>query len=246
MGGVSLKFVVQAMRTFHNRLFRVVGFLILVCAFSSFSAVAAPSLDEIIQDSNAALAKVKDISLQLHLTQTDLKSGRTSEVVAFVRSTRTPSIVRMVILQPEALEDQIIVLDEPAKKVRIYSPVTEQILVRDSATVAKEQGVGAEWTALENVMSLPSRSEFEYSYSGRESIDGIAYYVLTLRPKKASDQSFQKVWIDPTTWYPVRLRLYAADGKPWVLIVLSEIRVNSGIKSKELLLFPKGAQVVVQ
>ncbi|MEW6047809.1 MAG: hypothetical protein AB1609_15245 [Bacillota bacterium] len=101
---------------------------------SSASAGSQPAAkaDAVLTQVRQAVEAIRDASARLTTEAVDARGRRTRSVlkVAFLR---TPGLVRLEIVEPSALADQVYVIDFEKEQVQVYLPVTNQILVQPFA-----------------------------------------------------------------------------------------------------------------
>ncbi|HEY8448997.1 MAG TPA: hypothetical protein VIL95_00805, partial [Bacillota bacterium] len=104
--------------------------LAMGAARAAAASSAPPSTAQAVLDRvREAVTAIRDASARLTIESVDERARRTRMVIdaALIRQ---PAVVRLEILEPSALADQVYVIDFQTRKLQVYLPVTHQILVQ--------------------------------------------------------------------------------------------------------------------
>lgn len=245
--------------------------------------------DAVLSQVRQAVQAIRDASVRLTSESVDPRGRRTRTVVkaAFLR---TPGLVRLEIVEPSALADQVYIIDFEKQQVQVYLPVTNQILVQPFAK-ALPSGSDVKSPSPDRLFeALPGASgaarESSVKLVATEKAGGKVFYVLEAPVDRsqlpasagqpgggapggsgaglsapgtgsllqglvqgpavgsAADAAYVRVWIDGSTWFATRVATYSASGKELATLILTDLRVNAGLKPETLRQLPADAEVV--
>lgn len=237
--------------TFRARATKLITFvsaaLFLLMLFAVPAALASVTVDDILANSQSVLDKTKTISITMVMTQVAPDKTET-KMRAAILGDRSQELYRITMLEPAALADQVIVIDAKAKKMRMYMPVSNQIIVRSLDEAAAEGGqMGFDFSRMSQ---LPSQKDYDIKLSGVQKTSTGDVYLLTVTPKKKGSQTAyngtQKVWVRASDWMVSKVELYDDKGQLVATIVLQEIKLNPKVTKAQLTQLPKDAQVIEQ
>ncbi|WP_324716653.1 hypothetical protein U7230_15075 [Carboxydochorda subterranea] len=228
---------------------------------------------QILERSRQAAQSIQDLSARVTTVLVDAK-GRRTRTVSDVYYLRTPGILRLEVVEPSALADQVYILDAEKKQMQVYLPVTNQVVVREfspttMASGANPSGQGAAAPLLESFLgALPQETPKGLKFAGTERSEGTTFYILEAPVDRAalqraanpsgapaagpleglaplsSDVESLKVWVDARTWLPSRVEALNQAGQAVSTITIAQLRVNSGLKIAALRQLPADAEVV--
>ncbi len=231
-------------------------------AAAGTSTPAPPATAQaVLERVEAAARDLRDMSARLTIEATDAR-GRRARSVLMVAFIREPALARLELREPSALGGQVYVLDGAARELRLYLPVTHQIVVQrlDEAPVAPvaperllrdlgdqqgepalrligtEQAEGATLYVLE--APVPSHS----AASGVDvSLPGLP---LPSLGDTLADGGSVRIWVDGRSWVPVRFVVYDPRGGQRASLSLTGVRLDQGLRPEELRCLPEDAEVV--
>ncbi len=234
---------------FRGRIALLLAALLLLVA-SSTVAAAAVGVDEIFANSQAVMDKAKTMSLNMAMTQVAPDKSE-MKIRATILGDRGLGIYRITMLEPAAMADQVIVIDTKAKKMRMYMPVSNQIIVRsldEGGAGAAPGGMGFDFSRLSQ---LPSQKDYDIKLTSVQKTSSGDVYVLSVTAKKKGAQGgistgTQKVWIRSDDWMVSKVELYDDKGQLQGTILLQDLKLNPKLTKTQLTQLPKDAQVVEQ
>ncbi|WP_324668623.1 LolA family protein [Geochorda subterranea] len=231
-------------------------------AAAGTSAGAPPATAQaVLERVEAAARDRRDMSARLTIEAIDAR-GRRARSVLMAAFIREPALARIEIAEPSALRGQTYVLDGAARELRLYLPVTHQIVVQrlDEAPVAPvaperllrdmgdrqgapalrligtEQAEGATLYVLEG--PLPSSS---IASGGDVSLTGLP---LPSLGDTLADGGSVRIWVDGRSWVPVRFVVYDPRGGQRASLSLTAVRLDQGLRPEQLRRLPEDAEVV--
>lgn len=159
--------------------------LAIGAAPAAAASSAQPSTARAVLDRvREAVAAIRDASARLIIESVDERARRTRMVIS-AALIRQPAVVRLEILEPSALADQVYVIDFQTQRLQVYLPVTHQILMQPLERPASADAAAASVPAPallspEQLLDvLPSESsEPAVRLVGTEKAGGKTLYVL--------------------------------------------------------------------
>ncbi|HEY8424655.1 MAG TPA: hypothetical protein VIK73_01405 [Limnochordales bacterium] len=231
-------------------------------AVAGTPAAAPPATAQaVLERMDAAARDLRDMSARLTLEATDAR-GRRARSVLLVAFIREPALARLEIREPSALSGQVYVLDGAAREMRLYLPVTHQIVVQrlDEATPAP--------VAPEHLLKsvVDEQAEPSLRLVGTEQAGGTPLYVLEASIPSLgaapgvdvnlpgmpvpslgdipADGGSVRIWVDGSSWLPIRFVVYDRRGGQRASLSLTEVRINQKLRPEELRRLPEDAEMV--
>lgn len=233
------------------------------------AAQTPTTADAVLQHAAEAARAIRDARARLTVEAIDAQGRRTRSTVlaAFLRR---PALARLEVVEPAALAGQVYVLDGEAGEMRVYLPVTNQIVVQPL-------GAGTSGSSAHDLPLAPERLVETFAgtarppsfrLAGTQQEGGSTLYVLEaplpsppagrepsaaglpgLRQllgsgMEAAQGGSVRVWIDGASWLPTRFVFYDPSGRQRATVVLTDVRVNGGLRADALRHLPDDAEVV--
>ena len=203
-------------------LVRLLGLVLLPAALL---LQAAPELDAVLSNMNAAAAQWKGMRANAVWTKyVSLVDDKSAESGTIVVQRVNPSRIDMLV---EFTEPNHYFLSIKDTKVEIYKPKIATIEVydlsksRDKLRQALLLGFGASGKFL--------RDNYNVSVTGEEAAAGVESVRLELRPKTDEQaRSFEKIemWIAKKTWQPVKQKVYETSPGDYRIYSYSAVESN--------------------
>ena len=136
-----------------------------------------PSATEILRRLQEAVGALRDAQARVETEMLEANGRRVRSVVE-ARVLRQPALVRLQVVEPAALADQVYVVDLERRRVSVYLPVTHQIVVqaldeRLSAVTSIDQAGPALW-----LQPVPSALQWSVRLVGTDGQGSRLRYVL--------------------------------------------------------------------
>lgn len=208
-----------------------------------FSGAQAQSADDILNKVSAIQKAARDVTFSLKGSAT-LDAGQTQKLDLDVQSIPASNLTRLLFNAPDALADNIVILD--SKEVRQYLYLSNQITVTPLNKAAQGRGVdlgGLDFNSLSNPAALKSR--YDLKLLGSTGTAGNRTFQLQATPKTGSAGK-TVVWIAEQGWQPSRLQVYGAGGKVMADVSVVNYKKNVGLTASKLRALPKDAEVIKQ
>ncbi|MBI2914450.1 MAG: outer membrane lipoprotein-sorting protein [Firmicutes bacterium] len=217
-------------------------FLVFGSAFSGWTQSAEPSLEQILKNARNRLDSLKDVTLTVDAEQADPVAGTQILTVAAVMASPELGLMRMEVVQPAVLEGQLTVLDQNAKTMSIYSPLTVQIVVRKFTPADAQAIFGAD---IFDMVGLPRKLEdFEFKLIRKEKLDKDFHYLVQVRSRKNKDDDVRRLWISEKDWFISKMDFATPKGKVWLTLKFRDVKLNPGLKRSVLVAMPAGVPVI--
>ena len=221
--------------------------LSLVVSLAPVPGEAAPSVEALLAEAQDKWQELVDISLFLSVRQYDGQGSLTGELSGRVWASRPYRIMRLEVVEPDILEDQVFVLNEVEQTLKIYMPVTEQILVRNLEQVSQEQGLDVDF---ERLTKLPSQDNFNIELIRTEKAGESNQYVLRVEGREGTPgeevPGVQYFWVDAVDLLPRRIEAYGEDGCLLGVLTIGDVAINPNLALEDLTYLPEDAQIIEQ
>ena len=205
------------------------------------SLAQAQSADDILSKVAAAQQNVKDISFKVSGTAT-LDSGN-QKVDLNVQTIPSSSLARVVFNAPDALADNIVVVDN--KEIRNYLYLTNQVTVTSVNQAAGQDLGGLDLSQLSNLVPA-LKSRYDLKLLGSTGSAGNRLYQLAANPKTGVQGGSTRIWITENGWRPTRFQSLSDAGKVVADLAVSNYKVNTGLMAARLRQLPKDAEMIKQ
>lgn len=212
------------------------------------SLAQAQDADAILDKVNTAQKAARDLTFRLSGTAT-LDAGQAQKLDLNVQSIPASNLSRLVFNAPDALADNIVVLD--GKEVRQYLYLTNQVTITTPGKALQNKNLpagsaggdlsGLDLTQLSNPAALKSR--YDLKVLSAAGAAGNHVYQLQATPKAGGDKTV--VWIAERGWQPTRWQLYSG-GKVVADLNISNYKTNAGLNAAKLRSLPKDAEIIRQ
>lgn len=229
------------------------------------SAPEAASAAAILGRARASLEAVRDAQARIEAESLDAR-GRRVRSVLVAWMLRSPAILRVEVLEPSMLAQQVYVIDRQQQTMKVYLPVTHQVVVQNLAQ-AMENSQLPMAVELDQVLGMLAKlDDRRVTLRGTERQDGRPHHVLEFStadlvgpqaapslnpspPGQAASRlppqaSFVRVWVDGSTWLPDRVVAYESSGHAIASVELTEVTINTGLQAQQLRRLPDDAEVV--
>ena len=210
----------------------------------------------------AAVQGIRDARVRIEAEAVDAR-GRTTRSVVTVWILRSPGLVRLEVVEPSVLADQVYVVDFERLRLLVYLPVTNQVVVQTFDQAFGDSAQAAQFSP-EQLLAVPAGADkVDLQLAGTEVRGNQLYYVLEGDAPAPSAQARQqaggrsplpvfappeasrvRLWVDGSTWLMNRLAFYDASGRNVGSLVLRDLQVNTGLRPADLRRLPQGAEIV--
>lgn len=221
-----------------------------------------PTPQQVVERMRAAVREVKDARARIEAESIDARGRRTRSVVA-VWMVRTPGLVRLEVLEPAVLADQVYVIDFERLRLLVYLPVTHQVVVQTFDQAFGDKARAAQFSPDQLLSALPGPDKADLQLAGTETRGNRLYYLLEgaapppsapVRQEPGGALSLPvfsppqaarvRLWVDSSTWLVDRLVAYDASGRTVGSLAFRDLQVNSGLRPADLRHLPEDAEVV--
>ena len=221
--------------------------LMIVTALSaalSIGFVSAQNLTaaDVIGKLDAAQKTARDLSFRL--SGTGSLEGSAQKIDLSVQSIPASSLARVVFAAPDALADNIVVVDR--SEIRNYLYLTNQVTVTSTARAAGQSGMtGLDFTQLSNFSAL--LKNYDVKLISTTGAAGNRVYGLEGVARKASTNDGRaRFYVSEAGWRPTRVQVLDSAGKVMVDLNVSNYKLNSGLTATRLRMLPKDAEIIRQ
>ncbi|MBE3576739.1 MAG: outer membrane lipoprotein carrier protein LolA [Limnochordales bacterium] len=186
---------------------------------------------------------LQDITMSIEIEQYHPQTKEKAVITGKVQM-KLPDILRLNYLSPDFVAGQVMVINRAAGELRVYLPVTHEIVVQDLKTLMSKQGLDVA-LGLDSLVGLPPTSLFHLTYLGEEIRDGKKYHVVKAVPRTAEGTlGWEKIWLSAQELIAHRLEVYNQEGQLSYVLTVKETKINSGLQPSTLLSLPRDAKVV--
>jgi outer membrane lipoprotein-sorting protein len=215
----------------------------VLLGLSALCATAqAQSVDSILTSITAAQKNVKDISFRVAGTA-DVNGGN-QKVDLNIQTIPASSLARLVFNAPDALADNVVVVDN--KEVRNYLYLTNQVTITpiNKATGGQNLG-GLDLSQLSNLAGA-LKARYDLKLIGTTGAAGSRLFQIDANPKTGVQGGKTRIWISENGWRPTRFQSVSDAGKTVADLSVTDYKLNSGLNVARLRQLPKDAEVVKQ
>ena len=197
---------------------------------------------DIIGKLDATQKTAKDLSFRL--SGTGSFDGSAQKIDLSVQSIPASSVARVVFAAPDALADNIVVVDKT--EVRNYLYLTNQITVTSAAKVAGQAGaVGLDFSHISNFSALIKN--YDVKLVSTIGTAGSRLYGLEGVSRAAGTSDGKaRFFVSEAGWRPTRVQLLDSAGKVMADLNVSNYKLNSGLSAARLKMLPKDAEIIKQ
>ncbi len=227
-----------------RRLIRAATLLTLSVVLSSTLAQTPQtsqvlSADDIAGKVEATQKNLKDFSV--HINGSASLEGGTQKIDLEVSSIPLSSLTRIVFNAPDALADNILILDKTTVSNYLY--LTNQVTVAPAAK-SKVDGFSFDFTRLTDATVSLSRTDFKLKLLETQNVAGGKAYLLEAIPRQDLGVSKTRILVGENGWKVLKLQALDPQGKVVTNLNFSSWKFNSGLKSADLKKLPRDAQVI--
>ena len=213
--------------------------LLTLSLLSSSSMAQTLSADDIAGKVEAAQKNLKDFSVRINGSAT--LEGGNQKIDLLVSSIPLSSLTRIVFNAPDALADNILILDK--KTVSNYLYLTNQVTVAPAAK-SKVDGFTFDFTRLTDATISLSRTDFKLKLLETQTVAGGKAYLLEAIPREDLGVSKTRILVGENGWRVLKLQALDPQGKVVTELNFSNWKFNAGLKSADLKKLPRDAQVI--
>lgn len=213
-----------------------------VALFTGLVSAQNFTVVDIVGKLDAAQKTAKDLSFRL--SGTGSLDGSPQKIDLSVQTIPASSLARVVFAAPDALADNIVVVDR--NEVRNYLYLTNQVTVTSTAKAAGQSGMtGLDFTQISNFSAL--LKNFDVKLISTTGTAGNRTYGLEGVAKAASTNDGKtRFYVSEAGWRPSRIQVLDSAGKVMVDLNVSNYKLNSGLTTTRLRMLPKDAEVIRQ
>ncbi|PYE54388.1 outer membrane lipoprotein carrier protein LolA [Deinococcus yavapaiensis] len=197
----------------------------------------AQSANEIVSKVEAAQKNVKDYSFKISGTANF--EGGSQKLDLDVKAIPSASVARVQFNAPDALADNIIVVDKNTVSTYLY--LTNQITVQ-TVKSSSAGGFNFDFSQLTNASQFLS-DNYNVKLVDTDGASGNRTFVLEATSKNGGTDR-NRVWIAEQGWRPTRVQVFNGSGKVTTDLTISNYKTNTGLTSAKLRALPKDAEVV--
>lgn len=219
--------------------FKLISVSIILCFFfaASTGVLATPEsihVDDVLEHSQEAILALGDISADVEIVQ--IQDRREVTIKARFIASSLHRVARVEIREPSALRGQILVVDQVNSEVRMYLPITNQIMIRSIADMGEEAGLALDITDFASLFDL---STYEVQIEDiLENEDGTTYILKA----QGINNSIQYVYFDEASWLPYALHIYDDDVLVGTL-ELQNIELNKELTQESITELPRAKEI---
>ena len=191
---------------------------------------------------DATQKTAKDLSFRL--SGTGSLDGSAQKIDLTVQSIPAASLARVVFAAPDALADNIVVVNKT--EVRNYLYLTNQITVTSAAKAAGQAGMsGLDFSQISNFSAL--LKNYDVRVVGTSGSAGNRLFTLEGTPRaNGTDEGRARVYVTEAGWRPTRLQLLDGAGKVRADLNVTNYKQNSGLSAAKLTTLPRDAEIIRQ
>ncbi|AWN23442.1 outer membrane lipoprotein-sorting protein [Deinococcus irradiatisoli] len=216
--------------------------LAVLSFFGAVSLAQAQSAGDILNNVAAAQKNVKDISFRISGTAD--QGGGSQKLDLNVQTIPAASLARVVFNAPDALADNVVVVDN--KEVRNYLYLTNQVTVTSLNKAVGGQDLGGlDLSQLSNLVGA-LKSRYDIKLLGSTGAAPNRVYQLEASPKTGVQGGKSRIYVSENGWRPTRFQALDAGGKTVADLSISDYKVNAGLTAARLKQLPKDAEVIKQ
>ena len=215
---------------------------LLTFSLLGLNAASAQTAADILNKLDTAQKSVKDLSFRLAGTAT--LDGSPQKIDLKVQSIPASALARVVFAAPDALADNILVVNK--SEVRNYLYLTNQVTVTSTSKAAGNAGMtGLDLTQVSNFSSF--LKAYDVKLVATSGAAGSHLYTLEGTPKTSGvNDGKARVFVSEAGWKPTRLQLLDSAGKLMADLNISDYKTNSGLTAARITQLPKDAEVIRQ
>ena len=206
---------------------------------STLAQTPTLSADDIAGKVEAAQKNLKDFSV--HINGSAALEGGNQKIDLEVSSIPLSSLTRTVFNAPDALADNILILDKTTVSNYLY--LTNQVTVAPAAK-SKVDGFSFDFTRLTDATVSLSRTDFRLKLLETQNLAGGKAYLLEAIPRQDLGVSKTRILVGENGWKVLKLQALDPQGKVVTDLNFSSWKFNSGLKSADLKKLPRDAQVI--
>ncbi len=217
-------------------------FLLLTLTLSILPLAQAQTLtaDDIASKVENAQKSAKDFSA--HIQGQANFDANPQKIDLKVSSIPAQSVIRIEFAAPDALADNILILDKKSSYNYLY--LTNQITI-SSLEKTKVDGFNFDFARFADFNSNLSRDKFTLKLLPTVQMKEGKAYILEATPKDLdSGAGRTRVWVLENGWRPIKMQALDTTGKIQADLSFSDWKTNSGLTLKDLKKWPKDAQVI--
>ncbi len=216
--------------------------LAVLSFFGAVSLAQAQSAGDILSNIAAAQKNAKDISFRIS-GSADQGAG-SQKLDLNVQTIPAVSLARVVFNAPDALADNVVVVD--SQEVRNYLYLTNQVTVTSLSKMMGGQDLGGlDLSQLSNLVGA-LKSRYDIKLLGSSGAAPNRIYQLEASPKTGVQGGKSRIYISENGWRPTRFQALDAGGKTVADLNVSDYKVNAGLTAARLKQLPKDAEIIKQ
>lgn len=187
---------------------------------------ASGKLDEVLGKMEQAARSIKTIEADMRQEKRNMQIGG-KEVYAgktlFLHAGKNTDKVRIDYSMPPG---QVVAVD--GDKITLYQPAIKQVtLTTRQAQASQNQEFSFIATPYKSVPEL--KSQYNIVYSGDEQTGTASTAKLELTPKGASSAKKVTLWVDQSSWLPIRYQIIETNDNV-TTFTLANMKINVGYK----------------
>jgi outer membrane lipoprotein-sorting protein len=200
------------------------------------------TLDDILAQGKTKFDNANTVSVSVYAQMADPSTKKKTKMGMAILADKTAGLSRISFTAPAAFKGQIIIVDDKAKVMKMYMPVTNQVVVSKL-----NKGTGAAMGMnfdLSSAMGIPDKTTHDAKLLGKEKVGKIDTYVLQFKDKKDAKAGIQKIWLNVSDLTPVKLELFDSAQKSIGVMEFKDLKIGVPIDRKKIVSLPAGAEVI--
>ncbi len=222
--------------------------LITIFAFIVASVVpmgesqANGKLDEVLANMERVARSIKTIQSDMHQEKRNMQIGGKEVYAGNIRFLHASKDCDKIRIDYSIPAGQVVVVD--CNKIALYQPrINQVILTTRQAQASQNQEFSFIATPYKSVPEL--KTQYAIVYVGDEQVGSGATAKLELTPKRASSAKKLTLWVDESSWLPVKYQVIETNNNV-TTFTLSNMKINGGLSGNpfKLPFWPAGTKEV--
>jgi outer membrane lipoprotein-sorting protein len=200
---------------------------LIAAAFVPMTASHANGkLDEVLAKMEQAARSIKTIEADMRQEKRDMQIGGKelyAGKILFLHAGKNTDKVRIDYSKPQG---QVVAVD--GNKITLYQPEIKQvILTTRQAQASQNQEFSFIATPYKSVPEL--KSQYNIVHAGDEQVGSASTAKLELTPKGASSAKKLTLWVDQSSWLPIKYQVIETNNNV-TTFTLTSMKINGGTK----------------
>lgn len=188
---------------------------------------------QVVKSISETISGLQDLSADIEVTQ--YKGERADKVTGHLMVSAVHKAARLEFNSPSALRGQIILADQGNMEVRVYMPVTNEIVIQSMSDMGEE---AAAYINVTDVSTLFDFSQYAVEVLESSTIDEVQHYLLQIT---GYDDQVQYVRVGSDTWIPYEITVYE-DGLLFGELLFINAKLDQSFTEEEIKQLPKAKE----